>query len=84
MEWISVKDRLPESKDGASTWVLVNWKYYDADEDSNTFGVTFETVRMAYLLFGRTWVRFDAEEVEIDDDDAPTHWMQLPGLPEDL
>jgi hypothetical protein len=71
MEWINVKDRLPE--EFVTVWVtdgeFVNLGSYISDGDAFSWGVDTET----YLEDGqiKAW---DCELISLE----PTHWMQLP------
>jgi hypothetical protein len=67
MEWISVKDRLPDPKDDVD--VLV---YYDSEYNEFEMAVAYWT--------GRQWVSELEDPILLSD---VTHWMPLPKPPEE-
>ena len=67
MEWISVKDRLPESKYHGMNILTVNKRH----------GVSTD-----YSYYDNKWWWIDSKDNCFTDDDV-THWMPLPELPEE-
>lgn len=79
LKWISVKDRLPEVKEGEDNsenclvacngrLMVMAYCYIDCDEDS-----------------GWAWCNCYGDingDAEFDGEYFPTHWMPLPTLPE--
>ena len=68
MEWISVKDRLPEENKYKT--MIVAWK------DDDAIGVCGDV-----CFFNGKFITHDHHYSEIDDFDGVTHWMPLPTPP---
>lgn len=72
-EWISVKDRLPESDSKYMVWYKGELDICEFNTDSQTFGYTYDDYDEMY-----------SHLVCWDDgmDKYVTHWMPLPEPPE--
>lgn len=87
MEWISVKDRLPEKNE----YVLIGWiddlynKYPESMDCSLAFGQIHsvptlpDTKIWATIKFGGQ----DNHSIMLQIDSPPTHWMPLPEPPKE-
>ena len=71
-EWISVKDRLPET----NRWVLVNWV-------CEWHNKSYESLRIAKLEKNGEWLTDDSEYPYLMADEKITHWMPLPEEPKE-
>jgi hypothetical protein len=75
MEWISVKDRLPEEDDDYLTYVMDNGCSYR--REVQRFSKEKKCISKINPEYFTHW------EMQRWDDNIVTHWMPLPELPPD-
>ncbi len=78
MEWISVKERLPETQTGVGDQVIVN---------SYVKGSSIENVVMCGVYYNRAfynlerWLQVSDDEIHKIEIKTVSHWMALPAPP---
>lgn len=82
MEWISVKDKLPD-KDGSYLVCVKSLFYYGRCMSIVNYTLNYQYDDFNRDLIGRAiWYQYDSEYGDFERDDV-THWMPLPELPDE-